>query len=411
MKELEGQTLAGRYRILEMQKQDAALATFTVHDKRTGTMIFMKTPSRIAMQDPEMVARFKRQCELLQRIDNPHVVKYLAHGEENDILYLLTRYESGRSVLAYIGVAGTLSPHLALGILKQAAQALITLHDNNIVLRALSPEILLITPEGRVVLLDFTSAKATGGEDLTRPGFAPMGNLAYMAPEVLNGNAERRSDVYSLGAVLFPMLTGRPPFEETQPLQLAMSIMKQSPPKLRAVSSIDSEELERFLERCLQKDPADRFHSVDETLEAIEQFRTVSPASQEELQEELLGIPLEKLAGGKFWLVHEASGTSFPLEGSVITIGRGSDRDVILEDVDPQKYVHRKHARMERRGPNWVIITERGAKNGVWVNGRRLAIGEETMLNTGDEIRLANVALRLMSGVPKINLSGLLQVN
>lgn len=392
---LEGKTLLQRYRVLERKSRDANTSTYLVHDQRTGSLAMMKILSPRAAIDQETKARFERESDLLKRLSSPHMVGYLDHGEVDKSPYLLTQYVSGRIVGDYIDVAGKLPPNIALGITQQAATGIGILHENNILYRALSPHDIVIMPKGTIVLVESETINAIGGADITRPGFGlSMGSLSHMSPEVIKGDAEKRSDIYSLGATLFHMLTGRPPFVSKNLGELSLLIMKQEAPKLSSVADIALPEVEGFLSTCLAKDPAERFSSVEKFQEAINALRSVIPASEEEIRDSMVGLPVESVHG---CLLHEPTGTRFDLQKKIFTIGRHKDRDINLGPFDHRQVVHRRHARVEKRASGWVVIPEPGARNGVWVNDRRVKDQEASSLHNGDTIHFAGVALRYIS--------------
>jgi len=395
MSTLEGKTLLQRYKVLERKDKDSNAVTYLVHDLRTGSLALMKLLSPSALLDPESKARFDRECELLQRITSPRVVGYIRHGEAQDTKFLLMQYVSGRNVGDYIDVTGKLPPNIALGITCQAADGIAALHEANILHRTISPNTILIMPKGTVVLVDCVTIKAVGGTDITRPGFGlSMGSLAHMAPEVIEGKPEKRSDVYSLGATLFHMLTGKPPFASKNLGELGLLILKQKPQRLSSSVDYSLPEVEEFLVKCLSKNLADRPSSIEKFQEEVNNFRTVSSASEDEIRDTMMGLPTESVQG---YLLHEGSGTRFNLVGNGLTVGRHKERDIDLSSIDLQRVVHRKHARFERKDSEWIIVPEPNARNGVWVNDKRIYSGEICSLHKGDIIHFAAVALRFVS--------------
>lgn len=395
MTNLVNQVLLQRYRILELKNREATTETYLVHDDRKGSLALMKTLSRQASKDPEIKANFEQECELLERISSSCVINFLDHGEVNGVPYLLTEYVAGHTVIAYVDVAGRLRPEIALGIAWQAADSLSALHTINIIHRSLSPHTFVVNPQGKVILIDCKTMKARGGSKVTRPGFGlSVGSLPHMAPEVIQGEGEQRSDIYSLGATLFHMLTGAPPFQSDNLGELGLCILNQEAPQLNSFEGIKLPEIiESFLSFCLANDISQRPSSAKKFQEIISEF-PISPANEEEIKDALLGVAIESIYGV---LEHEPTGTRFELNKQSLTVGRKKDRDIALTPLDHKRVVHRRHAKIEKRGSDWVVIPEPNAVNGVWINDKRIPIGEVGILHNGDIIHFAAVALHYLS--------------
>jgi serine/threonine protein kinase len=217
--------------------------------------------------DPYFRVRFERECRLAAAIDHPHVVEIFHAGEENGLLYLTMRYVDGTDLRTLLRDEGRLESSRAVSVLAQIASALDEAHALGLVHRDVKPENVLIAQRsGRehAFLTDFGITKQATEESMTRTGVA-LGTVDYIAPEQAEGaEVDGRADVYSLGCVLFQMLTGRVLFERGSDLDKLWAQVHDPPPKLRAVNPDLPPELESVIERALAKQPDARQRSAGE---------------------------------------------------------------------------------------------------------------------------------------------------
>jgi serine/threonine protein kinase len=240
------------------------------------------TPERA--RDPVFRARFRRECRLAAAIDHPHVVEVFQAGQERGLLYLTMRYVDGADLGETLAAGRPLDPARAVAIINQIAGALDAAHALGLVHRDVKPEnILLATGSGRehAYLTDFGIARHALEEHLTGTGVA-LGTVDYVAPEQARGaEVDGRADVYSLGCILFQMLTGTVPFDRDSPLEKLWAHVHDPPPKLLSVAPHLPADLEDVLERALAKSPADRQQSAgqlaQDALDALGDV-TVTPA-------------------------------------------------------------------------------------------------------------------------------------
>ena len=242
--------------------------------------------------DPEARRRFHREAEGLARITHPGVVPVRHFGEEDGVLFLVMDLAEGETLHDLLAREGPLPERRAADIALQVLQALDAAHWEGVVHRDLKPSNVLLSPAAggrggdRVRVLDFGLARVIGaaplpGAGASAPG-AVAGTVAYMSPEQVRGAADidGRSDLFSLGAVMHEMLGGRPPFEGTSTLTVAMKILEQPPPPLpeegpRGVSA----PVRAVLARALEKDREMRFRTAGEMADALrEALAGVAPA-------------------------------------------------------------------------------------------------------------------------------------
>ena len=264
-------TLAGRYR-LERELGRGGMATvFLAQD--------LKHPRRVAIKvlDPELTAllgpeRFLREIEISARLQHPHILTLLDSGEARGLLYYVMSYVEGESLRERLAREQQLPVEEALRLAREVADALDYAHGAGVVHRDIKPENILLQA-GHAVVADFGIARAVsaaGGPQLTTTGTA-VGTPAYMSPEQVMGSRDLdgRSDLYSLGCVLYEMLAGVPPFAGATAESLAHQHLSAPPPMVTSVRPSVPGATARAIARCLAKTPADRFGTAGEFAEAL----------------------------------------------------------------------------------------------------------------------------------------------
>jgi serine/threonine-protein kinase len=210
------------------------------------------------------VARFRSEAESAARLDHPHIVPVYEVGEFGGQPYFAMKFVEG-TTLARRLAEGPMAPREAAAILAPICQAIHFAHQRGILHRDLKPSNILIDRDGRPHVTDFGLAKrVTGDAQLTRSG-AILGTPCHMAPEQAAGNRGQlgpASDVYSLGTVLYQMLTGRPPFQAATPVDTVLLVLEQDPLPPRLLNPRSDRDLEMIALRCLQKPPALRYPSA-----------------------------------------------------------------------------------------------------------------------------------------------------
>ncbi|APR79789.1 Adenylate cyclase [Minicystis rosea] len=268
--DLEG--LGPRFRLESFVARGAWGSVYRGVDTETGAAVAVKR-LHDHLCEPSMIARFEREARLLETIDSPHVVRHVAHGRDAEGRpFLALEWLDGRDVGAWRKVA---RPSLAevIEVGRQAAIGLAALHDAGIVHRDVKPSNFFLRggPDGiGLKLIDLGVARVAGESTLTETGFT-LGTPAYMSPEQASGQRHptASSDIFSLGVMLFELITGQKPYRGDDMVSLAMKIVLQDPPRLRDVLPTVSRDLDEVVARAMTKAPEGRFPTARAMAKAL----------------------------------------------------------------------------------------------------------------------------------------------
>jgi serine/threonine protein kinase len=271
----ERRVVADRYDLEREIGRGGMGAVWLGRDTVLGREVALK---RIGMmpgaQSPDL-QRAERAARLAARLNHPHVVAVFDLVEDDDETWLVMEYVEGITLSAFVQRDGALIPDEAAPLMRQAADALAAAHEAGIVHRDVKPSNMLVNPAGEVKLTDFGIARAEADASLTRTGLV-TGSPAYLAPEVASGStASEASDVWSLGATLYHLLAGHPPYDVKDNLMGALyKIVHEEPPRLS-----NAEWLAPVLQHTMTRDPADRW-SMAQVRDFLDQGRdvTIHPA-------------------------------------------------------------------------------------------------------------------------------------
>jgi eukaryotic-like serine/threonine-protein kinase len=270
-----GQTIS-HYRILEQIGAGGMGVVYRAHDERLDRDVALKVLSPELAGDKEFLARFRREARTLSKLNHPNIATVHDFDTERGTSFLVMEFVQGTSLIDKVR-SGPLPEKEVLLLGVQLLDGLRAAHAEGIIHRDLKPGNLRETLDGRVKILDFGLARTLQSDlDVTQSlaTTGVVGTLPYMAPEQLRGeHADVRSDIYSIGVVLYELATGSRPFPETFGPRLIDSILHRIPPSVREINSQISPELESVIRKALEKESQRRYGSAPEMLNAIEHIR------------------------------------------------------------------------------------------------------------------------------------------
>jgi len=282
---LETGARLGPYEIVSIIGAGGMGEVYKARDTRLDRMVAVKIIRGIF--GPEDVRRFEQEARLVAQINQPNVLVLHDFGIHEGAPYMVSEFIEGESLRALVA-RGPIASRRVIDIAKDIAQGLAAAHDRGIVHRDLKPENILITKSGRAKILDFGIAKAkrtlgANSEDSptaplqTEPGHL-LGTIGYVSPEqVRGGEADSRSDIFALGAIVHEMLSGRRAFIRGSAVESLNAILKDEPVELSELGIVVPESLNRAMRRCLEKEPTRRFQSTDDLAFTLETMDTLSP--------------------------------------------------------------------------------------------------------------------------------------
>jgi len=275
-----GKVLKGIYRIYDKVGTGGFATVYLGRNLHSNEIVAIKVLKEEYTQEPRFVQRFRREARLAQSLDHPNIVRVLDYGVEDGRHFLVMDYVEGKTVAQIIRERGPLPLAEALSIVIQTCQALDHAYRAGIVHRDIKPQNLMVTPDGTVKVMDLGIAKATALATLTQSGLF-MGTPRYISPEMAKGQkTDIRSDIYSLGIVLYEMLTGRAPFEAESPWAVLRDQIETVPRPLSALRRGLPPWVEAVVAKALAKEPAERFQTPAEMLAALQaQGRVATPAA------------------------------------------------------------------------------------------------------------------------------------
>ncbi|WP_456151679.1 Stk1 family PASTA domain-containing Ser/Thr kinase [Desulfofundulus luciae] len=265
-----GRQLGNRYEILEQLGGGGMAIVYKGRDTFLNRLVTIKVLRPEFSSDKDFTRRFRREAQAVASLSHPNIVSIYDVGQEDDIQYLVMEYVDGEDLKTVIRREGALSPEKAVQIAFQVLDALEHAHENNIVHRDIKPHNILITKSGRAKLTDFGIAREATAATVTQTDTI-VGSVHYLSPEQARGElAGPQSDIYSLGVVLYEMLTGSVPFAGDSPIAVAIKHIQEEPePPSRRNPGI-SPGLEQVVLRAMQKNPQSRFASAREMARHLE---------------------------------------------------------------------------------------------------------------------------------------------
>jgi len=256
---------------LDHYRLDAAVARggmstlFKATDLNDGRQVAIKVPHAEMEANPVLLERFNREQQIGQELDHPGVVKTY-DGEQRSRVYMAIEWVEGRLLRALLNRERKLPIERAVNLTREICEALDYMHKHGVVHRDLKPENIMVDDQDRIKIIDFGIAMKEDARRLTFVNLsATLGTPDYISPEQVKGQrGDQRSDIYSLGAMLYEMLTGQPPFVGPNPLAVMNERVLHDPQPARELNAEVSPQLQEILNRALERDPRHRYATANE---------------------------------------------------------------------------------------------------------------------------------------------------
>ncbi|MFC2142461.1 protein kinase [Acidobacteriota bacterium] len=273
-----GSTFAGRYQIIEELGKGGMGKVYRVLDKKLNEEVALKLIKPDIASDKNTIERFKNELKLARKIRQKNVGSMYELLEDDGIHFITMEYVSGQDLKGLIRQTGQLTVGKAISIAKQICDGLSEAHSLGVVHRDLKPNNIMIDRGGNAKIMDFGIARAVKGKSITGPGIM-IGTPQYMSPEQVEGkDIDQRSDIYSLGIILYEMLTERVPFDGDIPLTVGVKQKTEIPKAPKDFNEGIPDDLNRMVLKCLEKERENRYASSDELRSDLERIEQGHPA-------------------------------------------------------------------------------------------------------------------------------------
>jgi serine/threonine protein kinase/Tol biopolymer transport system component len=307
-------TKLGPYEIQSSLGAGGMGEVYRARDARLNRDVAIKILPASFSADPDRLQRFAQESRAAAALNHPHILSIYDIGEDRGAPYVVSELLEGETLRDRLR-GGALSSRKAVDYAQQMARGLAAAHEKGIVHRDLKPENLFITDDGRLKILDFGLAKFTQANSeisddsptmqvATEAGTV-LGTAGYMSPEQVRGKpADSRSDIFSFGAILYEMLSGKRAFHGDSSADTMSAILKEEPPELTETNRNVSPALERIVRHCLEKNPAERFQSARDAAFNLEALTDISTSSRGGLR----ALPEERSKSSLRWLIPAIAG-------------------------------------------------------------------------------------------------------
>ncbi len=272
-----GSLVAGRYEIIECLGRGGMGKVYKAHDLDIDEDVALKVIRRDIADNPQIIQRFQNELKLARQISHRNVCRMFDLGKDGSTQFITMEYVSGEDLRTTINRMGPMTVRKALDIGKQICQGLSEAHGLGVIHRDLKPSNIIVDRQGNVRIMDFGIAVSPKTKGLTDPGGAP-GTAEYLAPELLKGKTPGpASDIYSLGVILYEILTGKLPYQGDSTYAVAVNHLTGTPKDPTGLNPHVPPALSRLILKCLAKDPAKRFREAGEVCAELGRIEEAVP--------------------------------------------------------------------------------------------------------------------------------------
>ena len=378
-----GRIIKGRYKLIDERGSGSFGEVYITRDLQTNYLYAAKIMYPDHAYDNELLERFKREAYILQSLNDPHIVRIVDYGNDDNLYFIIMHHIDGENLKYCITNYGPIEPSLAIHYILQAAHGLDAAYKIRVVHRDIKPQNILISNKGVVKIVDFGLSRSKESPTITSSDKF-MGTAYYTAPEQVMSShaADIRSDLYSLGIVLFEALSGSPPYSGGTVVDIILKHQSEDVPSICRIHPGLPYEFDAFMQKAMAKQPDARFQTPREFILALEQ-----------LQYRIRG-PMPALP--QACLVIISTGQTFILAGAKMIVGREDPKREVHPDIqidDPTKTLGRVHARFLNEKGTWMI-EDQNSRNKTRVNGKILHPYESMPLKDGDVLHFGRVEAR-----------------
>lgn len=262
MASMVGKSLKDRYFITSLIQEGGMSYVYLAEDVINKKQVAVKIMKDETFADPLNIARFQREARACAALRHSNIVEIYDIDDYKGKPYIVMEYVESKSLKDLLITRGTFSPLEACDIVYQLADALMHAHEHGVVHRDIKPQNVMMQYDGGVKLLDFGIATITDAPNITQKDMV-VGSVHYMAPEVLKGKgASPKSDIYALGITFFELLSGKQPFTDNSPVNIAMKQIEEPLPSIHKIRSDVSTKIEKIINKACQKNPDNRYQSM-----------------------------------------------------------------------------------------------------------------------------------------------------
>ena len=275
-----GSTFAGRYQIIEELGKGGMGKVYKAHDTEIKEKVALKLLKPQIAADEKTIERFRNEIRLARKIVHKNVGRMYDHSKADGTYFITMEYIEGQDLRGLIRQSRQLTVGTTINISKQVSEGLAEAHKLGVVHRDLKPSNIMIDKQGNARIMDFGIARSVKGKGITGAGVM-IGTPEYMSPEQVEvKEVDQRSDIYSLGVILYEMVTGRVPFEGETPLGIAMKHKGETPKDPRELNTQLPEDFSRVILRCMEKDKEKRYQSAGEVRSELEKIEKGIPTTE-----------------------------------------------------------------------------------------------------------------------------------